>query len=71
MKEYKVFLKQEKIVEGEIIIQADNKTHAKEVIKDMTEATVIQNLIQDEDGDFIKDDNLECDEWKIESVEDY
>lgn len=71
MKEYKVCLKQEKVVEGIVIIQADNKTHAKEVINDMIEASVMQNIITDDDGDFINHDNLECEEWKIDCIEDY
>ena len=71
MKEYVVKLKQEIVVEGQVVIQADNKTDAKEVINDLIEDSKIQNLITDGDGDFIKDNNLECDEWKITSVEDY
>ena len=69
MKSYKVTLTQK--VEGELVLQADNKTDAKEIINDLIRDNKIQNLITDMDGDFINNENLECDAWEIELVEEY
>ena len=70
MKSYKAFLKQEKVYEGELEIQAESKAQAKEVINDLIYSCKIQHLITDEDGDFITGD-LECNGWKLVSIEDY
>ena len=69
MKSYKVTLTQK--VEGELVLQADNKTDAKEIINDLIRDNKMQNLITDMDGDFINNENLECDGWEIDLVEEY
>ena len=62
MKEYEVTLKQ--TVEGTLVLKADNKTEAKEIVKELVDDNKIQHLIKDVE-------DLECDGWEIQSVEDY
>lgn len=69
MKSYRVALTQK--VEGELVLQAENKTDAKEIINDLIADNKMQNLIMDINGDFIDNENLECDAWEIELVEEY
>ena len=62
MKNYEVTLKQ--TVEGTLLIKADNKTEAKEVVETLIDGSKMQHLIQDVE-------DLECDGWEIKSIEDY
>ena len=63
MKKYEITLKQE--VEATLIFKADNKTEAKELVEELIEDNKMQHLI---DVDI---EGLECDEWKVKSVEEY
>ena len=62
MKNYAVTLKQ--TVEGTMLIKADNKTEAKEVVEALVDGSKMQYLIQDVE-------DLECDRWEIKLIEDY
>ena len=62
MKEYRVTMEQS--VTGTLLIKADTKGEAKEVVEDLVDSNKMQYLIQDISA-------VDCEEWNIKSVEDY
>lgn len=62
MKEYEVTMKQE--LTGTIVIKADTKTEAKELVNELIDNDKMQHLIQDVE-------ELSCGAWEVKSVEDY
>ena len=62
MKEYEVAMKQE--LTGIIVIKADTKTEAKELVNELIDNDKMQHLIQDVE-------ELSCGNWEVKAVEDY
>ena len=64
MKQYSVNLKQE--IKANVLINADNKTEAKEIAEELISDSKMQHLIDP--------DNLEevgCEDWKVDFVDEY
>ena len=64
MKQYSVKLKQE--VTASVVVNADNKTDAKEIVQELIEDNKMQHLILPDDLEGIG-----CQDWKVDYIEEY
>ena len=64
MKQYQVNLKQE--VTASVVVNADNKTEAKEIAQELIEDNKMQHLINPNDLEGIG-----CEDWRVGDVNEY